>query len=61
VVGASAPNATLEERKALHRLGGEPVVATLTTGQDDVLRVAASAEYRSAPSGPFASRTASRG
>ena len=61
VAGASARNATPEERKALHRLGDGPVVATLTTGQDDVLRVAASAEHRSALSGPFASPTASRG
>ena len=61
VVGASARSVTPEERKALHRLGDEPVVATLTTGQDDVLRVAASAGYRSALSGPFASRTPSRG
>ena len=61
VVGASARSATPEERKALHRLGDEPVVATLTTGQDDVLRVAASAGHRSALSGPFASPTATRG
>ena len=59
VVGASARNATPEERKALHRLGDGPVVATLTTGQDEVLRVAASAEHRSALSGPFASPTMS--
>jgi len=61
VAGASARSATPQERKALHRLGGEPVVAILTTGQDDVLHVAASAGYRSALSGPFASPTASRG
>ena len=61
VVGASARNATPEERKALHRLGDGPVVATLTTDQGDVLRVAASAEHRSALSRPFASPTMSNG
>jgi hypothetical protein len=45
VVGASACSATPEERKKLHRLGDGPVVATLTTSQGDVLRVAASAEH----------------
>ena len=53
VVSASADSATPQERKALHRLGEGPVVATLTTDDDDVLRVAASAEHRSAMSGPF--------
>ena len=53
VVGASARDATPEERKALHRLGDGPVVATLTTDQDGILRVAASAEHRLALSGPF--------
>lgn len=60
VVGASARSATPEERKLLHRLGDGPVAATLTTGQDGVLRVAASAEHRSALSGPFASPAVSR-
>ena len=59
VVGASARSATPEERKALHRLGDGPVVATLTTDQNEVLHVAASAEHRSALSGPFASPTMS--
>ena len=53
VVSASADSATPQERKALHRLGDGPVVATLTTDEDDVLRVAASAEHRSALSGPL--------
>jgi hypothetical protein len=61
VVGASACSATPEERKKLHRLGDGPVVATLTTSQGDVLRVAASAEHRSALSGPFASPIMSNG
>jgi len=61
VVGAHARTATPEERKALNRLGDGPVVATLTTDQDDVLRVAVSAEHRSALSGPFASPTMSNG
>jgi hypothetical protein len=47
VVSASTRGATPQERKALHRLGDGPVVATLTTDGDDVLRVAASAEQRS--------------
>jgi hypothetical protein len=54
VVSASARSATPQERKTLHRLGDGPVVATLTTDEDGVLRVAASAEHRSALSGPFA-------
>ena len=61
VAGASVRSATPEERKALHRLGDEPVVATLTTGQDEVLHVAASAEHVSALSGPFSSPTVSHG
>ena len=61
VVGASACSATPEERKKLHRLGDGPVVATLTTSHGDVLRVAASAEHRSALSGPFASPIMSNG
>ena len=61
VVGASACSATPEERKKLHRLGDGPVVATLTTSQGDVLRVAASAEHRSALSGPFAAPIMSNG
>ena len=61
IAGASVRSATPEERKALHRLGDEPVVATLTTGQDEVLHVAASAEHVSALSGPFASPAVSHG
>ena len=53
VVSTSARSATPQERKTLHRLGDGPVVATLTTNEDDVLHVAASAEHRSALSGPF--------
>jgi len=61
VVGASASSGTPEERKKLHGLGDGPVVATLTTSQGDVLRVAASAEHRPALSGPFASAIMSNG
>lgn len=54
VAGARVRNATPGERKKLHRLGGDPVVASLTTSDGDVLYIAASAEHRSALAGPFA-------
>jgi len=53
VVGATTRSADAEERGHLHRLGGAPVVADLTT-TDGIVRVAAAAAHRPALLGPFA-------
>ena len=53
IVEAKLDDATPEERKHLHRLGGSPAVATLTTMDGPVLRVATAAEHSSGLLGPF--------
>jgi hypothetical protein len=53
-IGASTRKADTEERKKLHRLGDDPVVATLHVADADTcLQVAASATHRQALLGPF--------
>lgn len=53
VMGATVRGADAEERKALHLLGDDPVIATLTTADGSAFAVAAKAEHRSALLGPF--------
>ena len=52
VTNVSVRSAEPKERKALHRLGEQPVMAVLTT-VDGVVHVATAAEHRSDLSGPF--------
>jgi hypothetical protein len=54
VSGASARAAEVEERKKLHRIGDDPVVATFKLAEGGTLDVATAAEHRSALLGPFA-------
>lgn len=55
VVVATGRTADEGERKALHLLGDEPVVAVLTTADGGTLRVATAAANRGALMGPFRS------
>ena len=52
VMNVTARSAQPKERKKLHRLGEQPVVAALSTA-DGVLQLAAAAEHRSDLTGPF--------
>ncbi|HEV3282857.1 MAG TPA: hypothetical protein VG010_01525 [Solirubrobacteraceae bacterium] len=42
------------ERRGLHRLGGQPIVVTLTLAEGGALELAASADHESDLLGPFA-------
>ena len=53
VIAVSVAPAGAEELKRLHRLGEDPVVATLTVGEHTTLRVAAASRDRGAVLGPF--------
>ncbi len=55
VTGARVGVLEPEELKKLHRLGEEPVVATLVTDEGDPVRVAVAADRRAALLGPFGS------
>jgi hypothetical protein len=46
--------ASEKERKKLHRIGDEPVIATLTLGEGGTVELAARAENKDALLGPFA-------
>ena len=54
VSGASPRAADLEERKRLHRIGDQPVIATFELAEGGTLEVATGAEHRSALLGPYA-------
>ena len=54
VSGASLRAADVEERKKLHRVGDQPVIATFELAEGGTLDVATGAEHRSALLGPFA-------
>ncbi len=54
VSGASPRAADVEERKKLHRIGDQPVIATFELAEGGTLEVATGAEHRSALLGPFA-------
>ena len=54
VSSASARAAEVEERKKLHRIGDDPVVATFKLAEGGTLDAATAAEHRSALLGPFA-------
>ena len=54
VSGASLRAADVEERKKLHRVGDQPVIATFELAEGGTLEVATGAEHRSALLGPFA-------
>jgi hypothetical protein len=53
IISASLRAATPDERKRLHHMSDDAVVATLATDTGTVLRVATSAAHRTAVSGPF--------
>jgi hypothetical protein len=54
IVGVSVQDPSPEELKRLHHLGDAVVVASLTTDDDTVLRVATTADHRAALLGPYA-------
>ena len=54
VSGASPRAADVEERKKLHRIGDQPVIATFELAEGGTLEVATGAEHRSALLGPYA-------
>ncbi len=54
VSSASVHTAEADERKSLHRIGDDPVVATLKLAEGGTLDVATAAEHRAALLGPFA-------
>jgi hypothetical protein len=54
VRGASSRAADVEERKKLHRIGDQPVIATFELAEGGALEVAIGAEHRSALLGPYA-------
>jgi len=54
VSGASLRAADVEERKKLHRVGDQPVIATFELAEGGTLEVATGAEDRSGLLGPFA-------
>jgi hypothetical protein len=54
IAGASVQDPSPEVLKKLHHLGDAVVVASLTTDDDIVLRVATTAEHRAALLGPYA-------
>jgi hypothetical protein len=53
VSGASARTADVEERKKLHRIGDQPVIATFELAEGGTLEVATGAEHRSGLLGPY--------
>lgn len=53
VDGASIRSASEQERKKLHRMGDDPVVASLALVGGQALEVAVKPEHRSALAGPF--------
>lgn len=55
VVQASLREVTPQDREALHRMGEDVLVATLTTDEGVVLQVAGTADHGSSLMGPFAS------
>jgi hypothetical protein len=55
VTSATAREPTAEERKRLHRIGDEPVIALLTLAGGSTLDVAARGEDETTLLGPFAS------
>jgi hypothetical protein len=55
-VGVAGP----EERKHLHRLGDDPVVATMITDDGSTLRIAVAGVHRAVVMGPL-QRTADQG
>ena len=57
VSAAGIRSADPEESKKLHRLGDDPVIATLTGADGEPLDVAVAPEQRSALQGPFAANT----
>jgi hypothetical protein len=57
IVTATVRDATPADLEGLHRMGEGVVLATLTTDDDQVLRVATTAEHRAAVLGPFAAPT----
>ena len=54
VSGASPRAAEVEERKKLHRIGDQPVIATFELAEGGTLEVATGAEHRAALLGPYA-------
>jgi hypothetical protein len=52
-MGVTVAAASPDDLERLHRLGDSPVVATLTTDDGTVLRVAAASADRDAVAGPF--------
>ena len=54
IVGATIQDPSPQDLEKLHHLGDAVVVATLTTDDDVVLRVATTAEHRTAVLGPYA-------
>jgi hypothetical protein len=55
VIAASVSPASPEEQKRLHRLGEDPVVATMVTDESTTLRVAVASRDGAAVLGPFQS------
>jgi hypothetical protein len=53
VTQASAREPTLAERRKLHRIGEQPIVATLTLADGETLELAARAEDKENLLGPF--------
>jgi hypothetical protein len=53
VSGVSLRPADPQEREKLHRIGDDPVVASLALAEGATLEVAARSEHRSALAGPF--------
>jgi hypothetical protein len=54
IVGASVRKASSEDREALHRMGDDAVVASLTTDDGFLQKVATPGEHEAALTGPFA-------
>ena len=57
VSGVSLQSANPEERKKLHRIGDDPVVAALAIADGATLQVAARSEHGSTLAGPFANES----
>ena len=57
VSGVSLQSANPEERKKLHRIGDDPVVASLALADGATLQVAARPEHRATLAGPFANES----
>ncbi len=60
VTEASARQTNNAERKKLHRIGDEPIVATVTTANGETLELAARPEHKDTLLGPFAAASSAR-